>query len=403
MTLIPQCPMMSYIPGTLELIRFVLGFSLKSFVSCVDIYIYIYIYLRWTAREEDMYDPRNENSLIREVFAADQSIQGYIPDIRRDKKGWFKYFDHNNDSKLSKPELLQALIDTLMTISDGEEAATTTTSDTKDDNGYHEQANAPDIDALSDMLNALWGLAGLDSEDLLPLDQFLVRDGIGDSIIGSLPPLPTRNQGYPDPVPVQTVPAMQYLHMQCGHCGAQKPIAYTPTVVATNMIVNCSACGCRNDITLPRINSDSFLPHPPSSMSPLLYPPDPPPIPTTAQVTNNDTCEGSTRQQPLSFPAQAQRIYKHVFVLSPGRCGSQTFATSCQHITNYSTGDLLLVYACCIFMILPNPTYMHVHYIYINSYIGHETNANKYGNARFDYNEMHIECDNRLSWLLGNA
>lgn len=59
----------------------------------------------------------------------------------------------------------------------------------------------------------------------------------------------------------------------------------------------------------------------------------------------------------------------NVFVLGTGRCGTVTFTRACQYITNYSTG--------------------------------HETLAEKHGDARFDYPVNHIEADNRLSWFLG--
>lgn len=58
-----------------------------------------------------------------------------------------------------------------------------------------------------------------------------------------------------------------------------------------------------------------------------------------------------------------------VFVLSTGRCGSTTFARACKHVTNFTSG--------------------------------HETRSRLKGPDRLDYPDNHIECDNRLSWLLG--
>ena len=60
----------------------------------------------------------------------------------------------------------------------------------------------------------------------------------------------------------------------------------------------------------------------------------------------------------------------NVFVLCTGRCGSQTFAAECRHITNFTSG--------------------------------HETRASICGPARLDYPQNHIEADNRLSWFLGD-
>jgi len=59
----------------------------------------------------------------------------------------------------------------------------------------------------------------------------------------------------------------------------------------------------------------------------------------------------------------------NVFILNTGRCGSHTFVKACQHISNFSSA--------------------------------HESRAKLIGEERFNYPDMHIEADNRLSWLLG--
>ena len=59
----------------------------------------------------------------------------------------------------------------------------------------------------------------------------------------------------------------------------------------------------------------------------------------------------------------------NVFILNPGRCGSSTFIRACRHISNYTAG--------------------------------HETRLTMTGAERLAYPPMHIEADNRLSWLLG--
>lgn len=58
-----------------------------------------------------------------------------------------------------------------------------------------------------------------------------------------------------------------------------------------------------------------------------------------------------------------------VFILCTGRSGSKSFINACQQITNYTSA--------------------------------HESLAKKIGEQRFDYPDMHIEADNRLSWFLG--
>ena len=62
-------------------------------------------------------------------------------------------------------------------------------------------------------------------------------------------------------------------------------------------------------------------------------------------------------------------MYKNVFVLCTGRCGSTTFTRACKHINNYTSG--------------------------------HETRSRFIGEIRLAYPAHHIEVDNRLSWLLG--
>ena len=64
--------------------------------------------------------------------------------------------------------------------------------------------------------------------------------------------------------------------------------------------------------------------------------------------------------------------YKHIFILSAGRCGSMTFIKACNHIENYSS--------------------FHESGRLLNSH-------DKYN---LIYPEYHIESDNRLSWFLGS-
>lgn len=59
----------------------------------------------------------------------------------------------------------------------------------------------------------------------------------------------------------------------------------------------------------------------------------------------------------------------NIFILNTGRCGSTTFIKACQHISNYTSA--------------------------------HESRCSLSGKTRFDYPEIHIEADNRLSWFLG--
>lgn len=62
-------------------------------------------------------------------------------------------------------------------------------------------------------------------------------------------------------------------------------------------------------------------------------------------------------------------MYRNVFILCTGRCGSESFIRACRHIENYTSG--------------------------------HETRVHLLGANRIDYPSEHIEADNRLSWFLG--
>ncbi|GAA2301398.1 hypothetical protein GCM10009853_067300 [Glycomyces scopariae] len=72
--------------------------------------------------------------------------------------------------------------------------------------------------------------------------------------------------------------------------------------------------------------------------------------------------------KPLLPDAKAPAM-TNVFVLCTGRCGSVTFAASCEHLDNYT--------------------------------VGHESLAKTIGPDRFAYPSDHIEVDNRLAWHLG--
>lgn len=59
----------------------------------------------------------------------------------------------------------------------------------------------------------------------------------------------------------------------------------------------------------------------------------------------------------------------NVFVLTPGRAGSTTFAKACKHIANFSSA--------------------------------HESKVKNLGSERINFDPNHIEVDNRLCWFLG--
>ena len=92
----------------------------------------------------------------------------------------------------------------------------------------------------------------------------------------------------------------------------------------------------------------------------------------------NDALIQDTSRAPLRHTDQVDSVeghrpaptrFQNVFVLCTGRCGSVSFTKACEHFTNYTSG--------------------------------HETRHRQTGEARVDFQDHHIEVDNRLAWFLG--
>ena len=50
----------------------------------------------------------------------------------------------------------------------------------------------------------------------------------------------------------------------------------------------------------------------------------------------------------------------NIFVLSPGRSGSETFAVACKHLTNYSSGMCVYIFMFNFLIFHPYPTLYHI-------------------------------------------
>ena len=79
----------------------------------------------------------------REVFAADPTVQGPIPPFHKNPRVWFDYFDDDKDGRLTKPQLLQALVDTYNTMF----------------------GSPPDSGRVMDTVDSLWEIACLKDGD----------------------------------------------------------------------------------------------------------------------------------------------------------------------------------------------------------------------------------------------
>ena len=52
-------------------------------------------------------------AFVRRTFVAAPSAKGPVPDIRRDKEGWFAYFDDDGSGELSMEEVVRGLVKSL--------------------------------------------------------------------------------------------------------------------------------------------------------------------------------------------------------------------------------------------------------------------------------------------------
>lgn len=159
---------------------------------------------------------------VREVFSADQSIQGPIPSFRMQAAAWFNYFDHDSDEKLSKAEVLQGLIDTL----------STNTSD------------MPDISSLMESVDILWSMLELGDSGPVTIAQFQAPGGLWESIMSSIS-IPAEPRA---PILIKKPPSQ--MRIECGSC-AQIMQAVLPLNCTTFFDVLCPKCACTNRISIP--------------------------------------------------------------------------------------------------------------------------------------------------------
>ena len=154
--------------------------------------------------ESDLGPTAAARQASREVFQVDQSIQGPIPSIRLNAKAWFKYFDHNEDDLLSKAQILQAVIDTINSIT----------------------GETPDIGVLMDSMDCLWAVSGVDDSEEINAELFAARDGLWEAIVSSLIPLPPLQASQRRSVRIYETTGTSYgrpqeIIVECGECTAR--------------------------------------------------------------------------------------------------------------------------------------------------------------------------------------
>lgn len=87
-----------------------------------------------------------------------------IPDIRRDARGWFQFFDRDRSGRLDKTEVIQAFV-----------ASFSATCD-------------PEV--LVSVVDQLWPLFDRDGGGFISEEEFLARDGLCDTMLAQFPHVP---------------------------------------------------------------------------------------------------------------------------------------------------------------------------------------------------------------------
>ena len=110
-----------------------------------------------------------------------------IPDIRSSPDEWYKYFDHVNTNKLSKNDMVQALVDTINALT----------------------GSLPDIEQLMESFETMWSISSETTSDgsiavEMSLEQFKKEGGMWELIVASglLPAI--------TPIPVSSTSSSSY-------------------------------------------------------------------------------------------------------------------------------------------------------------------------------------------------
>jgi Ca2+-binding EF-hand superfamily protein len=86
-----------------------------------------------------------------------------IPDIRRFARQWFTHFDEDGGGTLSKGEVTRALIKT-----------------------FRQPEDPAKYQQLRETVSAIWGMFDDDASGEIDTDEFIVRDGLADTIVATL-------------------------------------------------------------------------------------------------------------------------------------------------------------------------------------------------------------------------
>jgi Ca2+-binding EF-hand superfamily protein len=88
---------------------------------------------------------------------------GYLPDITKDKQGWYDYWDEDGNGTLQKEEVLRALVKTF--------------------NVAHDLARA---ESIRQTLGVVWPVFDDDGNGSIDRVEFCARDGLADTVIAQM-------------------------------------------------------------------------------------------------------------------------------------------------------------------------------------------------------------------------
>ena len=124
-----------------------------------------------------------------------------IPDIRRDSRGWFQFFDRDRSGRLDQGEVINAFVTTF--------------------------GGTCDPNVLANVVQQLWPLFDRDGSGVITDQEFLARGGLCETMLAQFPAVEQQRQQYPEyGAPVTTNAPPVRLH--CWSCHNQSAVQPPP-------------------------------------------------------------------------------------------------------------------------------------------------------------------------------
>ncbi|CAE7244358.1 unnamed protein product [Symbiodinium microadriaticum] len=109
---------------------------------------------------EIMDDDKGILKFVRDSFAK-VAAEAPIPDLRRDRDGWYRYWDEDESGELEFEEVVRAF-------------------------GKTFQIDVGGISQLRESLSAVWAVFDTDNSGAVDHREFLARDGLADTILATM-------------------------------------------------------------------------------------------------------------------------------------------------------------------------------------------------------------------------